>query len=142
MGLACGAEGQSNVGVFRPPAQNGRGTVRQPFPSADQPAINGPSYPVYPIAFTLLPAIVMSDGTVYANFGFGYEPVSRACGRSRVLDGRGMSTSQRYPQPAPAQRTASEQNLPSAQARRAAAARAAQGACYARDGYGRLVVVR
>lgn len=110
--------------------------------ASPQPQVQDPGYPVYPIAYTLLPAIVMSDGSIYANFGYGYQQVSRSCGQSRVLDNRGMKTPQRYPQPAPAPVTPSAQNLPSVQAQRRAARGVAHSACYARDTYGRLVVVR
>jgi hypothetical protein len=100
-----------------------------------------PGYAPYPVAVTYLPAILMSDGTVYANFGFGYEPVRRACRQPRVLDGRGFSREQ-YTHRAPNQETASAQNLPSAQAQRQAASRAAYSACFTRTARGGLVVVR
>lgn len=51
---------------------------------------NPPVGPLYPVAFTYIPAIVMSDGTVWANFGYGYVQVRTACREPRVIDGRGM----------------------------------------------------
>lgn len=139
IGMGQVVEAQSR-GVFSLPTHGSGRQVVQPINR--EPVTPFPVAPAYPVAFTLLPAILMSDGGIYANFGFGYEPVARACGRSRVIDGRGMRTSQRYPQQAPASVTSSAQNLPSVQAQRRAAARAGQTACYARDSYGQLVVVR
>lgn len=139
LGMAIDVHAQSSVGVFRPPAEGRKATHSSP-PTQQQ--VSDSRYPVYPIGYTLLPAIVMSDGSVYANFGYGYEQVSRACGQGRVLDGRGMKTPLRNPQPVPAPVTPSAENLPSVQAQRRAASRVAHSACYARDIYGRLVVVR
>lgn len=51
---------------------------------------NPPVGPLYPVAFTYIPAILMSDGTVWANFGYGYVQVRTACREPRVIDGRGM----------------------------------------------------
>jgi hypothetical protein len=52
-----------------------------------------PLYPAHPVAFTYIPAIMMSDGTVWANFGYGYVQVRNACARpGRVIDSRGAST--------------------------------------------------
>lgn len=49
----------------------------------------------YPVSFGYIPAVVMSDGTVWANFGYRYVPVRTACQQTRVIDGRGMQTPQR-----------------------------------------------
>ena len=139
-GLAGDASAQTRRGTFTLSTGNeGRKVVIQdPPPAHAQPVY--PLYPAFPVAYTLLPAIVMSDGSVFANFGYGYLQVSRPCAVStpRVLDGRGFQTTQ----PAPAEPTASEQNLPSVQAQRRAAERAAHGACYGQDRYGRIVVIR
>lgn len=96
-------------------------------------------YPAYPVAFTYLPAILMSDGTVFADFGYGYLPVHRPCGPAVPAPGYYQHP---YHHPAPAQRTAAEENLPSVRARREAAARiAARSACFMNH-QGSLVVVR
>ena len=142
--MAGDASAQTPRGTFTLRNSNGgrRVVVQDPAPEPAQQVY--PVYPSFPVAYTLLPAIVMSDGSVFANFGYGYVQVSRACGVStpRVLDGRGFQTSPRGLQPAPSEPTASEQNLPSVQARRRAAERAAHGACYGQDSYGRVVVIR
>lgn len=136
------------------------GGLRLPEGSASRPVVRGttrsepvpvepaypvyPSYPAYPVAVTYIPAIIMSDGSVYANFGTGYFPVRRACPTrsARVLDGRGMRT-ERYRQPAPAQRSASAEALPHVQEqRRREMELAARSACYTRNAYGGIVVVR
>lgn len=43
--------------------------------------------PSQPVSVVLLPAILMSDGTVIANFGLGFEPVRRACDAAVVVVG-------------------------------------------------------
>lgn len=72
-----------------------RGT--SPKPRVEEPDPRYPSNPLYsptPIGFTYIPAIMMSDGSVWANFGHGYVQVHTACARpGRVIDGRGTSTS-------------------------------------------------
>jgi hypothetical protein len=111
-------------------------------------------YPRYPVAYTVLPAVIMSDGSIYANLGYGYVPVHQACASQyvepRVIDASGMLWSGGSPltttQPAPAQRTASQLALPSVQAAQRAAATTTQqrvvSACYRVDPYGPVVIVR
>ncbi|HEU4993780.1 MAG TPA: hypothetical protein VFT29_03140 [Gemmatimonadaceae bacterium] len=43
--------------------------------------------PSRPVSLVLLPAILMSDGTVIANFGLGFEPVRRACDAAVLIVG-------------------------------------------------------
>lgn len=150
--VATTAEAQN--GTWRATSTGNRprqAVERRPAPQqviVVQPQYN-PYYPVYPVAYTTIPAIIMSDGSIWADLGYGNYPVSRACvlassvataptvvaGNGFVLSG-GAPT---YMQPAPAQLTPSQQNLPSAQQ---AAALAAQNACYSRDAYGRAFVIR
>jgi hypothetical protein len=121
-------------------------TYYQPayYPSANyQPAAPGA---VYPVAYTVIPAILMSDGSVWANFGYGFEPVSRTCvvnGNGQVILSNGMVlTSPQatpYIPPAPAMPTDSYNNLPSVAAQRSAAA---QASCFGRDVRGQYFVVR
>ncbi len=110
-------------------------------------------FPRRAVAFTLIPAILMSDGTVLADFGFGYEPVTRACGNAVVMStpqvfaGNGVvlspgSTTVTYTQPVPNQATPSQQNLPSAQSRFPILTAASQSACFTRDAQGRFFVAR
>jgi hypothetical protein len=100
----------------------------------------------------VIPAIVMSDGSIVADFGAGLEPVRRACPGSvadmplRVVGG--VTSTQPAPglqaapgmQAAPAQATASQQALPSAQVR--AANQAARASCHLRDQRGRAFATR
>jgi len=101
-----------------------------------------------PVALKMVPAVVMSDGSILADFGFGLEPVRRACSGAvvtsggRVIGGNGQVLSQPAPtmQPAPSQQTASQQMLPSAPHRQPS--RAALGSCYTRDASGRAFVTK
>lgn len=98
-----------------------------------------------PVAVRFLPAVLMSDGSILADFGFGLEPVSRPCSapfvtRSvRVVAGNGWVLTPRTPfvHPAPAPMTPSQQNLPSVQRE---LSRAALASCFARDAAGNVVV--
>jgi hypothetical protein len=109
-------------------------------------------FPRRPVIFTTIPAILLSDGTVVADFGFGFEPVFRSCGGAvvvgepTVMAGNGVILSPgtpTYTQPVPNQQTASQQLLPSAQSINAAnLSLAAQGACFSRDAAGRIIVFR
>ncbi|HET7666101.1 MAG TPA: hypothetical protein VFK56_08540 [Mycobacterium sp.] len=65
-----------------------------------------------------VPAVVTSDGRVFANFGAGFEPVYRSCasavvvGQPTVVAGNGVVLSPQaptYTQPVPNQQTASQQ---------------------------------
>jgi hypothetical protein len=126
--------------------------IVQSVPGFNQP-FNQSVFPRQPVAFTLIPAILMSDGTVLADFGFGFEPVTRACGNAvvmstpQVIAGNGVvlspgSTTVTYTQPVPNQATPSQQNLPSAQSRFPILTAASQSACFMRDAQGRLFVAR
>jgi len=97
-----------------------------------------------PVAFTLLPAILLSDGTVLANFGFGFEPVSRFCGNQFVIAGNQQTIatgSFSATQPSPNQATESAQMLPSAQ-RFPVLTTASLSSCWTRDSFGQFFVVR
>ena len=98
-----------------------------------------------PVAYSLIPAYALPDGTVLADFGLGLEPVRRFCGDQFVLDGGAAPpapTARVIPntQPAPNQQTQSAQNA-NAQ-RYPVLTTAAQGACYTQDRYGRFFAVR
>jgi hypothetical protein len=140
-------------GKFSLPPQ---GAVRQGVEARPpQPVVvdpNGfyrnPSYPVQPVQFTLVPAILMSDGSIFANFGFGYEPVIRSCsavvvtGSPQVIGSGGVklgpSNAMPYTQPVPNQMTASQQMI--ANGTRISAP--AQLSCFTRDAAGRVFVYR
>jgi hypothetical protein len=38
--------------------------------------------PVYHVPILVVPAVLLIDGSIFANFGFGYEPIVRLCGGS------------------------------------------------------------
>jgi hypothetical protein len=162
------ANAQSRAGTFRasPPPPATRTATETPHP---QPTVivvpsspiggvfnqrfNQAVFPRQPVAFTLIPAILLSDGTVMADFGFGFEPVTRACGNAVVMStptvfaGNGVILSQgtstvTFTQQVPNQVTPSQQNLPSVQSRFPILTAASQAACFTRDAQGRFFVVR
>ena len=157
------AEGQSR-GRFTMPKTKPRVVVQKPTASRATTAPRYPAYPVvpaYPVAFTLLPAVILSDGRIYADFGYGYEPVSRACapvysrtetlgvsgGGIRVIGANGTVLSGGNTQPAPrigpAPRMAPHPNQPSdaQQVRQGAVTSAAHSSCYRQEPTGTVVVV-
>lgn len=124
-----------------------------------QPTVVVPSRTLFfnpqPVAFTFIPAIVLSDGTVLADFGLGFEPVNRFCGQQFVVNsspeviagngvvlGGGSGSGGGDLPPVPNQPTQSQLNLPSNQARFPILTAASQTACWTRDGAGRFFVVR
>ena len=156
---------QTKPTTFRaqPPASGSRIAIETPRPQVTivvvpfSPGFNQPLnqsvFPRQPVAFTLIPAILMSDGTVLADFGFGFEPVTRACGNAvvmstpQVIAGNGVvlsrgSSTVTFTQPVPNQATASQLNLPSAQSQFPILTAASQSACFTRDAQGRFFVVR
>lgn len=54
----------------------------------------------YRVPVAIIPAILMSDGSIFANFGFGYEPVVRVCGGAAM--GAVVASNGVVLQPAPA----------------------------------------
>lgn len=147
----AGMAGAQSQPLRLPEGQSARPTVRVTLGSqplyrnvpTTYPAYH--SYPAYPVAVMYLPAVLMSDGSVYADFGWGYRPVRRACRQSRVIDARAAHYS-RNTQPAPAQRSASAEALSAVRAQREAEMRAAEmnaaNACWTRSAQGGYVVVR
>ncbi len=158
MVAAGAAQAQQSGGVWRlSPEPNGTRAVEArkepvvvvvPEQRYRQPHV----FPRYPVAATLVPAILMSDGSVLANFGFGYEPVYRSCsgavvvGEPTVVAGNGVVLSQQqrptYTQPVPNQQTASQQLAQSNLSRQVLVSGAAQSSCFSRDGAGRVFVYR
>lgn len=156
-GVALGLALSSEVAS----AQNSNGQWRlQPTASGSQQAVERSPAPATsvtdqvlgeavfrrPVAVTLVPAILMSDGSVFANFGFGFEPISRPCsnavvgGQLKVVGSNGVVLSQpTYTQPVPSQQTASQQALGSS---RRPLSMPAQSACFNRDAAGRVFVYR
>jgi hypothetical protein len=148
--LAGRAEAQLSGGrwTLTPQANSGRGRAVEQKPApvvvVDQPGMSSTVFR-QPVAYMLVPAILMSDGSVLANFGSGFELVSRSCsggvvvGQPQVIGGNGFIVSQgappTYTQAAPAQRSA--QSAAAAQRSRHISA-----ACFSRDGSGRLFAFR
>jgi hypothetical protein len=154
--------------VFQGSPQNAggqQGIARDPQPTVfavnPSPLLNQTVFPRRAVLFTTIPAILLSDGTVVANFGFGFEPVFRSCsgavvvGEPRVVASNGVVLSQgtpTYTQPVPAQMTASQQILSSSQTRNSIASGTittsatvsslAQSACFSRTLAGGIIVVR
>lgn len=101
-----------------------------------------------PVAFVMIPAILMSDGTVLANFGMGFEPVRRSCGGTVVVTapptvvGSGGRVISRPSSPPGPSRAASPTQPAPQQIRYPILTAASQSACYANDGQGRFFVVR
>ena len=142
-----GVEAQN--GVFRLPVSGGsRQATSPPAAPAAQPG-QAPLYPRHPIAHTVVPAVIMSDGSIYANFGFGYVPIRQSCARApRVLGSNGAlhtnAAPPTYTQPVPNQATASQQMArgQSSAAQGAIVHTRHVDACYRMDAYGPVVVVR
>jgi hypothetical protein len=99
----------------------------------------------------VIPAVLMSDGSIMADFGSGLEPVQRACAHSvqrsplRVVAAGGSTQPapvlQPAPgmQPAPAQATASQQMSPFGQR---TPSQAARSSCHLRDESGHVYATR
>ena len=84
--LAGSAQAQLVDGQWRAtqPQRGGRVAVQVNAPTVfAQQTMNPMLYPRQPVQFTYVPTIVMSDGSVYANYGYGYQQVV-TCGPSVV----------------------------------------------------------
>jgi hypothetical protein len=137
--------------ILSPTTGSGRAAVATP-PKEQQPVFLPGSTPIVVQAqpvLLVIPAFVLSDGTIVANFGMGFEPVNRPCGASvvmlsqpTVVAGNGMVLhSATLPQTAPAPLTASQQAI-RPQPRFPVLTAASQTACFSRDQTGRFFVVR
>jgi len=148
---AAPAEAQSG-GKFSLPAQ---GAARQGVESRPAQTVvvdqnyyyRNPSYPVQPVQFIMVPAVLMSDGSIFANFGFGYEPVIRSCyavstAPVQRIGANGValnnSNAMPYTPAVPNQMTASQQTI----ANGTRLSGPAQLACFTRDAAGRVFVYR
>jgi hypothetical protein len=151
---ASAADAQLANGKWRAPAK-GSGSSGTAAPKqgvqASPPVVTATrqsNNAVVPIR--VIHAVLMSDGSVQADFGAGLVPVSRSCGGDfrytplRII-GSLPAVPGQHPapgmQPAPAPLTESQKALPSAQAR-AAAQQAAQASCHLRDAKGRFFATR
>ena len=147
------ASAQMVNGRWQLPANGGSGArqgvivqgpvARQPVlvPNPTAPIPGNVSYPqpVQPVQFTLVPAVLMSDGSIYANFGYGFEPVMRSCvSNALVVPGQAQriaSNGAAIPRHGAAQPGATQP-----QAVRLSAL--AQTACFTRDSFGRVFVYK
>ena len=81
-----------------------RPTVVTPRPDQGPIAPQSPSSLLNPITYrvpiAIIPAILMSDGSLFANFGYGYEPVVSVCGGAAM--GAVVASNGVVLQPAPA----------------------------------------
>lgn len=142
-------------GQWRLGTQSGHGTAveRPPQPTVIvvQPSpIVYPGqtvFPRQPVYSTLVPAVVMNDGSIYADFGYGYEPVMRGCqvvttfqpGQPKVFASNGVVI------PSAAQVPSALPPVPNqleSQRRQVTLSAPAQSSCYSRDASGRVFVYR
>ena len=150
--LAAAPLGAQSGGKFSLPAQ---GTARQGVEARPAQTVvvdqnyyyRNPSYPVQPVQFIMVPAVLMSDGSIFANFGFGYEPVIRSCyavstAPVQRIGANGValnnSNAMPYTPAVPNQMTASQQMI----ANGTRLSGPAQLACFTRDAAGRVFVYR
>ncbi|HYC50312.1 MAG TPA: hypothetical protein VEB19_04295 [Gemmatimonadaceae bacterium] len=175
-GVPAMATAQNSGGQWRLPPGTTTGPTKAVQPKAEPQVIIVQPQPNYrrPTVFrraphtqivpgqrsgaVVIPAVLLADGSVYANFGYGYEPVYRSCysggvvvgqplvGEPAVIGSNGVVLSPArptYTQPVPNQQTASQQMTSQAQgSQRVIVSTTAQSACYNRDGAGRVFVVR
>lgn len=114
----------------------------------NQSFINQPVQTNQLVLVNQVPSILLSDGTVLANFGSGFEQVHSCAtvvviaGEPRVVAGNGRVLSRpaapTYTQPVPNQITASQQL--SSYTRAFGGSNAAQASCFTRDAVGRVFV--
>ena len=150
--LAAAPLGAQSGGKFSLPAQ---GAARQGVEARPPQTVvvdqnyyyRNPSYPVQPVQFIMVPAVLMSDGSIFANFGFGYEPVIRSCyavstAPVQRIGANGValnnSNAMPYTPAVPSQMTASQQMI----ANGTRLSGPAQLACFTRDAAGRVFVYR
>lgn len=143
------ADAQLVNGKWQAPAKAsgaaGSAAPRQGVQAQPQPVVNAtPQANSAVVPIRVIHAVLLSDGSVQADFGAGLEAVQRSCGGDfRYTPLRIIGTLPPVPgvHPAPAPQTESAKALPSAQAR-AAANQAAKASCHLRDANGRFFATR
>jgi len=123
------------------------GVEAHPAPAV---VVSSPTAFSQPVAVSFVPMVLMSDGTVFANFGFGFERVARPCsnslvvGQPAVVASNGVVLSQpqqpTYTQPVPNQQSPSQMMVNGSQ--QTTLSVPAQRACFNRDVSGRVFVYR
>jgi len=150
------ASGQLVNGKWQPPPKSGSGGATTKRQGTEVRRENGngagnAGQATNVVPLRVIPAVLMSDGSIMADFGAGMEFVRRACPTAAssmplrvVASGQTQPVPELQPvpgmQPAPAQTTASQSMLPSAQSR--TPSRAAQSSCHLRDQAGRAYATR
>jgi hypothetical protein len=109
--LLAGSEGfAQNSGAWRVPARSpGRQAVLKPRaePRPEHHPMVVPSQggsllnPVYRVPVFVVPAVLLFDGSIFANLGFGFEPIVRVCGGGATM-GAVVGSNGVVLQPAPA----------------------------------------
>lgn len=157
------ASAQYDGKAFRLPPGASTGTARgvqaQPQPQVivAQPSVHQSTVfrrrqTVFPQHSSIIwvPAIVTADGRVFANFGFGYEPVYRSCagavvvGQPSVIGGNGVVLTPQaatYTQPVPNQQTSSQQ-MATIQLGQGSVVAPAYSTCFSRHSSGGVIVYR
>lgn len=150
------ASAQNSPGQWRLPNRaSGRMAAQKPRTETQQVVIvptvlgGGLTTTSYRVPIAVVPAVLMSDGSIFANFGFGYEPVIRACGGARmgpVIGSNGVILQQAprpmYTQPVPNQMTPSQLMLSGVRVHYAIVSDMGRLACFNRDGSGLVYVYR
>lgn len=160
--VPAAAEAQYDGRVWRlPPASTGtaRGVQTKPHtqvivvqPDHHQRTVFRRRHAVFPqqSAVIWVPAVVLGDGRVFANFGFGYEQVFRSCsgavvvGQPAVVGGNGVVLSPQaptYTQPVPNQQTSSQIMAMGNQGQSVITA-PAYSTCFGRNASGGVIVYR
>jgi hypothetical protein len=162
--LPAAASAQDNGKAFRLPPGSGSGSTRGVVQRAPQPQVivvqptvrhHGGFFhrsTVFPRQSSVIwvPAVVTSDGRVFANFGYGFEQVHRSCssvvvvGQPSVIAGNGFVLSPQaptYTQPVPNQQTASQQMAAGRQPQTAIAA-PAYSTCFSSHSSNGVIVYR
>jgi len=153
--LLAGAAAAQTNGTWRVSPEPNRRTGTEPRPAEPTVIVVQPA-PVFQhpqVTWFVIPAILTGDGVVLANFGMGYEPVTRSCGNTfvvnnsndhRVIAGNGkvLNPGRTYPQTAPNEPTASQQMLGITNSRYPILTAASQVSCYSLDANGRPFVLQ
>lgn len=153
------------AGIAAPPAQASQPVV---YPGQYGSPYYSAPYPAAPVVASI-PVVLMPDGRIFADFGYGYEPVLRSCAAAAVTYAAPPAQysppnyatpsysvpsydTPAFSQPAPAQPTAADQMLAGMQrAQQPAQASPTPvrttsapviASCWATDAYGRVMVVR
>ena len=147
LNTSLGAQAGGTFRATPEPANGQRGVEtprKQPVPVVVPPStVFHPTFFRQPVVFFNIPAILLSDGTVLADFGMGYEQVTRACGNTvvvqsepTVIAGNGVVLSHGT------STITTQQSVTSTSARFPILTSVSQTSCFSRDINGRVFIVR